>query len=154
MGLLKEFKNFALRGNVVDMAVGIIIGGAFGRIVTSLVNDIAMPLLGSLTGGGSFGSQFLWLGEREKPPTVEAAKATGEAYIAWGPFLQTTLDFLIMAVVIFAVIKAMNRARWYLEGEQPTAAPTSKTCEYCQSTISVKATRCPHCTSELPVPQA
>lgn len=109
MGLIQEFKKFALRGNVVDMAVGIIIGGAFGKIVSSLVGDIVMPLVGSLTGKGSLGNAFLWLGEGDKPATLEAAREAAGAYIAWGSFAQTTIDFLIIAVAIFAMIKIMNR---------------------------------------------
>ena len=111
MGIVKEFKEFALKGNLVDMAVGIVIGGAFGKIVSSLVGDVIMPLVGSLTGGGSFGSQFLWLGEGDKPATIEAAKESGQAFIGWGPFLQNTIDFLIIALAIFIVIKAMNTLR-------------------------------------------
>jgi large conductance mechanosensitive channel len=149
MGLLKEFKAFAMRGNVVDMAVGIIIGAAFGKIVTSMVNDIVMPLVGALTGGGSFGDQFVWLGAGDKPATIEAAKAAGQAYIAWGPFLQTTIDFLIIAFVIFLMIKAMNRATSAFQKPSEGPAPTTKDCPRCCSTIAIKATRCPNCTSEL-----
>ena len=111
MGLIKEFKDFAMRGNVVDMAVGIIIGGAFGKIVSSLVGDIIMPLVGALSGGGSLGSQFAWLGEGDRPASLEAARESGEAYIAWGSFAQTTLDFLIIALSIFMMIKIMNRVQ-------------------------------------------
>ncbi len=111
MGLIKEFKQFAMKGNVVDMAVGIIIGGAFGKIVQSMVNDIIMPVVGALGGGGSFGAKFLYLGDGEKPASIEAAKNAGAAYIAWGPFLQTTIDFLILAFAIFMMVKLMNRAQ-------------------------------------------
>ena len=97
MSLIKEFRDFAVKGNVVDMAVGIIIGAEFGRIVQSMVNDIIMPSIGTVAGRGSFGSQFAYLGKGEKPVSIELAKAAGEPYIAWGPFLQTTLDFLIVA---------------------------------------------------------
>ncbi len=151
MKILEEFKQFAMRGNVIDMAVGIVIGGAFGKIVTSMVNDIIMPLMGAITGGGSLGAQYLWLGDADKPPTIEAAKATGDAYIAWGPFAQTTLDFLIVAFAIFMMIKVMNQATNVLKKpkvETPTA-PTTKICEYCKSEVAIKATRCPHCTSQL-----
>lgn len=110
MTWLKEFRDFAMKGNVIDMAVGIIIGGAFGKIVSSLVNDIMMPVLGALAGKGSLGSQFLWLGTGDKPASIEAAKATGNAYIAWGPFAQTTIDFLIVAGAIFLFLKALNKA--------------------------------------------
>jgi len=108
MGLLKEFKDFAMRGNVVDMAVGIIIGGAFGKIVASLVGDIIMPMIGAFTGGGSLGSQFVWMGEADKPASLEAARESGEPFVAWGPFAQTTIDFLIIAASIFIMIKIMN----------------------------------------------
>lgn len=129
MGLLKEFKEFAMKGNVVDMAVGIIIGGAFGKIVTSLVNDVVMPVVGALTGGGSFGGRFLWLGEGDKPASLDLAQKSGEPYIGWGPFVQTTLDFMIVAAVIFLMIKAMNRLRDAVEGapgaeaSEPPAPP-------------------------------
>ncbi len=151
MGFIKEFKAFAMKGNVMDMAVGIIIGGAFGKIVASLVGDIIMPVVGSLTGGGSLGENFLWLGQAAKPATIAAAKETGEAYIAWGPFAQTTLDFLIVAFAIFMMIKVMNKAQSLAERkkEDAPAAATTKNCEFCQSTISIKATRCPNCTSQL-----
>lgn len=110
MGLIREFKEFAMKGNVVDMAVGIIIGGAFGKIVNSMVGDIIMPVVGALAGKGSFGSQFLYLGEGDKPASIEAAKAAGAPYIAWGPFVQTTIDFVILAFAIFMMIKLMNKA--------------------------------------------
>jgi len=155
MGLIKEFKEFAMKGNVMDMAVGIIIGGAFGKIVTSLVGDIIMPLVGAITGGGSLGDKLLYLGKLEEtdtgPITLERAKELGGAYINWGPFAQTTIDFLIIAFAIFMMIKIMNRARTLVEGEAEVKAPTKKDCEFCQTEISIKATRCPNCTSELSV---
>ena len=128
MSIFKEFKEFALKGNLVDMAVGIVIGGAFGKIVTSLVGDVIMPLVGSLTGGGSFGSQFIWLGEGDKPATVEAARESGQAFIGWGPFLQTTIDFFIVAASIFMVIKIMNtvRERFEREEEEKAAEPSDE----------------------------
>ena len=125
MKLLQEFKEFAMKGNVVDMAVGIIIGGAFGKIVNSMVNDIIMPLVGAMTGGGSFGNRFLWLGEGDAPGSLEAAKESGQAYIGWGPFVQTTIDFLIMAFAIFMMIKAMNRLREAVEGAPEEEAPAA-----------------------------
>lgn len=124
MSLLKEFRDFAMKGNVVDMAVGIIIGAAFGKIVSSLVSDIMMPLLGAVVGKGSFGTQFLWLGTADKPPSIEAAKASGEAYIAWGPFVQTTIDFLIVAFAIFMMVKAMNHAKSLFAAKE-AAAPAA-----------------------------
>lgn len=110
MGLLKEFRDFAMKGNVVDMAVGVIIGGAFGKIVNSLVKDIMMPVLGSMGGKGSFGQEFIYLGSGERPKSLELAEKSGEPYIAWGPFVQTTIDFLIVAIAVFAMIKVMNKA--------------------------------------------
>lgn len=109
MGIVKEFKDFAMRGNVMDMAVGVIIGGAFGKIVTSLVNDMIMPVVGALT-GGDFGSNFIWLGSGDKPASLKLAQESGEAYLAWGNFAQSIVDFLIIAVCIFMMIKVMNKA--------------------------------------------
>jgi len=127
MGLIREFREFAMKGNVVDMAVGIIIGGAFGKIVTSIVGDIIMPVIGALQKtGGSIGSRFLWLGSGEKPASLEAAKQSGEAYVAWGPFVQTTIDFLIVAFAIFMMLKVMNTAKSKMErkvAEAPAAPP-------------------------------
>jgi large conductance mechanosensitive channel len=118
MGMFKEFKEFAMRGNVVDLAVGIIIGGAFGKIVSSLVGDIVMPTVGALTGGTNFSDYYLWLGKGDKPATLTAAKASGQPFIGWGEFLQTTVDFVIVAFAIFLMVKAINTARAKLE-EQP-----------------------------------
>ena len=127
MGLMKEFKEFAMKGNVVDMAVGVIIGGAFGGIVKSLVGDIVMPVVGALTkSGGSLGSQFLWPAEGPKPESLQAAKEAGGAYIGWGPFAQTTLDFLIVAFAIFMIIKLMNKAQSLVEGEKPVEEKAPK----------------------------
>jgi large conductance mechanosensitive channel len=125
MGMLKEFKEFAMRGNVVDLAVGIIIGGAFGKIVTSLVGDIVMPLVGALTGGTNFTDYFLWLGKGDKPATLAAAKASGQPFIGWGEFLQTSVDFIVVAFAIFLMVKAINTARAKLEDapETPDAPP-------------------------------
>jgi large conductance mechanosensitive channel len=117
MSLVKEFRDFAMKGNVIDMAVGIIIGAAFSKIVTSLVNDIMMPLLGAVAGKGSFGTQFLWLGLGDKPASIEAAKSSGNPYIAWGPFVQATIDFLIVAFAIFLLVKGVNHARRVLAPE-------------------------------------
>jgi len=150
MGLIKEFKEFAMKGNVMDMAVGIISGGAFGKIVASLVGDIIMPVVGSLTGGGSLGDKYFWLSTGDDPGTLELVRKSDEAYIAWGPFAQTTLDFVIVAIAIFMMLKVMNKARSLAEGKKKEApAPTTKNCQYCQSSISIKATRCPQCTSQL-----
>ncbi len=128
--MLKEFKSFVMRGNVLDLAVAVIIGGAFGKIVASLVNDVIMPLIGALMGGINFS-------ELEAP--------VGNAIIKYGMFIQTVVDFLIVAFVIFLIIKAANT----MKKPAPAAAPTTKECPRCLSTINIKATRCPNCTSEL-----
>lgn len=123
MGMIQEFKEFAVRGNVVDLAVGIIIGGAFGKIVSSLVGDVVMPIVGALTGGTNFTDWFLWLGSGDKPATLAAAKETGEPFIGWGSFLQNMLDFLIIAFAVFLLVKAINTARAQLERKPEEAAP-------------------------------
>ena len=122
MGILKEFKDFAMKGNVVDMAVGIIIGGAFGKIVSSMVNDVIMPVVASLTGGSDFSQRFLWLGGDDKPATLAAAKESGGAYLGWGPFVQNVIDFLIVAAAIFVAVKVMNAMK-KKEEEAPKAPP-------------------------------
>jgi large conductance mechanosensitive channel len=142
--MLKEFKSFAMRGNVLDMAVGIIIGAAFGRIITSFVNDIIMPPIGLILGKVDFSSLFLNISGTSYP-TLAAAKAAGAATINYGLFLNTILDFLIVALVIFLMVRQVNR--W--NKPAPAAAPAVKDCPYCFSAIAPKATRCPNCTSEL-----
>jgi large conductance mechanosensitive channel len=142
--MFKEFKAFAMRGNVVDMAVGIIIGAAFGRIITSLVGDIIMPPLGLVLGKVDFSSLFVNISGTSYP-TLAAAKAAGAATINYGMFLNTVLDFLIVALVIFMLVRMVNR--W--NKPAPAAAPATKDCPYCFSAIALKATRCPNCTSEL-----
>ena len=139
MGMLKEFKEFAMKGNVVDMAVGIIIGGAFGKIVSSLVNDVIMPPIGMLLGNVDFSQLAITL--REK--TAEAEAVT----ISYGLFINTVINFLIVAFVIFMVIKQMNRMK--RKEEEVPKAPTTKDCPKCFSTIPIKAVRCPNCTSEI-----
>ena len=130
--MIKEFKEFVMRGNVLDLAVAVIIGGAFGKIVASLVNDILMPLIGLVLGGINF---------------YELELTVGEAVIKWGVFVQATVDFLIIALVIFLLVKTLNAAK---KKEEPAPTePTTKDCPYCFTTIAIKATRCPHCTSEL-----
>jgi large conductance mechanosensitive channel len=141
--MLKEFKEFAMRGNVIDMAVGIIIGAAFGRIVTSLVNDIIMPPIGLILGEVDFSSLFINL-TGASYASLQQAKAAGAATINYGLFLNAVLDFLIVAFVLFLLVRQINRLK-----RQPAAAPTSKECPYCLSSIPLKATRCPHCTSQL-----
>jgi large conductance mechanosensitive channel len=144
--MLKEFKEFIMRGNVLDMAIGIVIGGAFGKIVTSLVNDILMPPIGVLLGNVDFANLFINLSG--KPYALLAdAKAAGAATINYGLFLNTIIDFVIVAFVIFLLIRAVNRMR--REQEAAPAAPTTKECPYCLSSIPIKATRCANCTSQL-----
>jgi large conductance mechanosensitive channel len=137
MGMIKEFKEFAMRGNVVDMAVGIIIGGAFGKIVSSLVKDVIMPPVGLLLGNVDFSKLAITL--REKSEALEAVT------INYGLFINTLLDFVIVAFAIFMVIKQMNR----FKKPASAPAPATKDCPYRFSAIPIKATRCPHCTSEL-----
>jgi large conductance mechanosensitive channel len=145
MGMVKEFKEFAMRGNVVDMAVGIIIGGAFGKIVTSMVSDVLMPPIGALLGGVDFAS----LAIKVKDATVDAAgKTTPAVIISYGKFINTVLDFIIVAFCIFMVIKAMNALKTK-PAPAPAAAATTKECPRCFSTIPIKATRCPQCTSDV-----
>ena len=142
MSMLKEFKDFALRGNVVDMAVGVVIGAAFGKIVSSLVNNIIMPPLGYLLGGIDFSNLFLPL-FTAPVSTLAAAKELGIPVIAYGEFLNAVIDFLIIAFVIFIAIKQINRFF-------PKPAPKeARKCPYCKETIADDATRCPHCTAEL-----
>jgi len=148
---VKEFKEFAVKGNVVDMAVGVIIGGAFGKIVTSLVNDLFMPVIGLLTGGANVSGMFALLGKVPEgeavPKSIEEAAERGIATFNYGNFIQTVIDFILVALCIFLVIKAINKMK---KKEEPApAAPTTKDCPYCFSAVPLKATRCPHCTSEL-----
>jgi len=149
MGLVKEFKEFAMRGNVVDMAVGIIIGGEFGKIVTSMVNDIIMPPIGKAMGGVNFADKFINLGGGEYKSLAEA-KAAGAAVIAYGSFINVVIDFVIVAFCIFMMIKAMNTMKRRLErAPAAPAAPSTKECPQCLSTIPIKATRCAHCCAEV-----
>lgn len=146
--MLKEFKEFAMRGNVFDMAVGIIIGGAFGKIVTSFVNDILMPPIGLLIGGLDFANLFIAL-DGKSYASLQAAKEAGAATINYGVFINTVLDFIIVAFVIFLLVRQMNRLRRKQEAPAAPAEPTTKECPYCASTIPIKAKRCPYCTSQL-----
>ncbi|MBN1978667.1 MAG: large-conductance mechanosensitive channel protein MscL [Anaerolineae bacterium] len=140
----KEFKTFIARGNVVDLAVGVIIGAAFGKIVTSFVNDVLMPPIGLLLGSVNFANLFITLSGGAYA-TLEEAQAAGAVTINYGLFINTIIDFLIVAFVIFLVVKQVNR----LKKPTPPAEPTTKECPYCLSAIPIKATRCPHCTSEI-----
>ncbi len=150
MSIIKEFKIFALRGNVVDMAVGIIIGGAFGTIAKSLVTDIVMPPIGLMTGEVAFADKFLLLrqGEPAGPYlTLADAQAAGAVTMNWGVFVNNVVTFLIVAVAVFFLIRAINRLN---RKEDPLPEdPTTKVCDFCRTEIPIKASRCPHCTSEL-----
>ena len=149
--MLKEFKAFAMQGNVVDMAVGIIIGAAFGTIINSLVADVIMPPIGLLLGNIDFSNLFVVLKEGAKAPppyeSLTAAKAAGATSINYGIFINTIITFLIVAFAVFLLIRNINRLR--RQEETPPAVPTTKECSYCFSAIPIKATRCPHCTSDL-----
>jgi large conductance mechanosensitive channel len=142
--MFKEFKEFATKGNVLDMAVGIIIGAAFGKIIASLVSDILMPPIGLLLGKVDFSSLFINI-SGQSYPTVAAAKAAGAATINYGVFLDTIVSFLVVAFAIFLLIKQVNR----LKRQPPAPDPTTKACPFCASEIPLKASRCPHCTSQL-----
>jgi large conductance mechanosensitive channel len=142
--MLKEFKEFAMKGNVLDMAVGIIIGAAFGRIITSLVADVIMPPIGLVLGHVDFSNLFLNLSGTYYP-TLAAAKAANAATINYGTFINTVIDFLIVAFIIFMIVRQANR--W--NKPAPAVAPTTKDCPYCCSAIPLKASRCPNCTSEV-----
>ena len=142
--MLKEFKEFVIKGNVIDLAVGIIIGIAFGAIVTSLVNDIIMPPIGLLLGKINFSDLFINLSGTAYP-SLKAAKDAGAATINYGVFLNAVINFIIVAFVVFLLIKQVNR----MKKEPAPAEPNTKECKYCLSTIPIKATRCPHCTSQL-----
>jgi large conductance mechanosensitive channel len=148
--MLKEFREFAMRGNVVDMAVGIIIGAAFGTIVKSLVSDVIMPPLGLLLGNVDFSNLFIVLKESATAGSYSSladAKAAGAVTINYGVFIDTIISFVIVAFAVFLLIRNINKLK--RKQEAPPAEPTTKECPYCFSTISIKATRCPYCTSEL-----
>ncbi|MDR2240439.1 MAG: large conductance mechanosensitive channel protein MscL [Zoogloeaceae bacterium] len=144
--MISEFKEFAIKGNAVDLAVGVIIGGAFGKIVDSLVKDIVMPALGRLLGGSHFNHLYINLGDQVYE-TLEAAEKAGAPIIKYGAFINTVVDFLIIAFAIFATIKVMNRLK--RTEAAPPAEPATRECPYCLSAIPLKATRCPCCTSQV-----
>jgi large conductance mechanosensitive channel len=150
--MLKEFKEFALRGNVMDMAVGIVIGAAFGTIVKSLVEDVIMPPIGLLLGGVDFSDLFVVLRQGTQTPgpyvSLAAAKSAGAVTVNYGAFFNTVVSFLIVAFALFMVVKAMNELK-RKEAAAPPPAPSSKKCKFCVTDIPVQATRCPHCTSQL-----
>ena len=145
--MLKEFKDYAMRGNVIDMAIGIIIGAAFGKIVSSAVADVIMPPIGLLVGNVDFSNLFVSL-SGESYPSLAAAKAAGAPTVNLGVFFNTVLDFVIVAFVIFMLVKQINRLK-RKEEPAPATAPTTKDCPRCLMTIPLAATRCGHCTSEL-----
>lgn len=146
--MLKEFKEFISKGSVIDLAVGVIIGGAFSKIVSSLVDDIIMPLIGLLLGGADISNYFVTL-DGGKYATLAEAQEAGAATLNYGLFLNRIIDFLIIAFVLFLIIKAINKARALTKKPEAEAAPTTKVCPYCKSTIDINATKCPNCTSEL-----
>jgi large conductance mechanosensitive channel len=148
--MLKDFKEFAMRGNVLDMAVGIIIGAAFGGIVNSLVSDVIMPPIGLILGNIDFSNFFLVLKEGKVAgpyASIAAAKAAGAVSINYGVFVNTIVSFIIVAFAVFLLIRGVNKLR--RQEEAPPAVPTTKECTYCFTSIPIKAVRCPHCTSEL-----
>ena len=149
MGLqmLKEFREFAMKGNVVDLAVGVVIGAAFGKIVDSLVKDILMPPIGLLLGGVDFSNLFLVLGGGGPFPSLKAAQDAGAATLNYGVFINAIINFMIIAFALFMVVKAMNRLK--REAPAPAPAPTEKECPQCATSIPIKAKRCPHCTSNI-----
>lgn len=147
--MLKEFKQFAIKGNMIDLAVGMIIGTAFNKLVSSLVNDMIMPLLGLLTGKLDFSKLYIALDGKSYASLAEAEEL-GVACFKYGSFLAGVLDFLIMAFVVFLFVKWINRLRTMGREPEPVKAPTTKVCPFCKSEIAIEATRCPHCTSEQP----
>ena len=146
--MLKEFKQFAIKGNMIDLAVGMIIGTSFNKIVSSLVNDMIMPLLGIFTGKIDFAKLFIAL-DGNTYETLAAAEEAGVACFKYGAFLAGLLDFLIMAFVVFLFVRGINKLRDANKEPEAPKAPTTKVCPFCKSEISIEATRCPHCTSEL-----
>ncbi len=149
-GFLKEFKEFAMRGNVIDLAVGVIIGGAFQKIVTSLVNDIIMPLISLAMKGADFASKFIALDGGDYA-TIEEATEAGAAILTYGNFIAVIIDFLIMAFVIFLLVKGLNKLATIgnKKEEEAPAEPTTKVCPFCKSEIAIDATKCCHCTSDV-----
>ena len=145
---MQEFKTFAIKGNMIDLAVGMIIGTSFNKIVSSLVNDMFMPLLGVFTGKIDFSKLFIAL-DGNTYETLAAAEEAGVACFKYGAFLAGVMDFLIMAFVVFIFVKQINKLRDMNKEPEAPKAPTTKTCPFCKTEINIEATRCPHCTSEL-----
>ena len=150
-GILKEFKDFAVKGNVIDMAVGIIIGGAFSPIVNSLVKDIIMPPIGYVLGNVDFSNLYIPITQTDvQYATLKDAQAAGVVSINYGLFINTLISFLIVSFAVFLLVKGINKLRAEKKVEEAApAAPTTKECPYCFSTINIKATKCPHCASEI-----
>lgn len=146
--MLNEFKQFAIKGNMIDLAVGMIIGTSFNKIVSSLVNDMIMPLLGIFTGKIDFAQLYIPL-DGKTYESLAAAEEAGAACFKYGAFLAGLLDFLIMAFIVFLFVRGINKLREMNKEPEAPKAPTTKTCPFCKSEISIEATRCPHCTSEL-----
>lgn len=147
-GFIAEFKKFIMRGNVIDLAVGVIIGGAFQSIVKSLVDDIFMPIISLATKGIDFSNWFIAL-DGNKYGTLAQAQEAGAAVISYGNFISAVINFIIMAFIIFLFVKAINNLAEKTKKAEEPAAPTTKKCPYCMSEIDIEATKCPHCTSSL-----
>ncbi len=147
-GFIAEFKKFIMRGNVIDLAVGVIIGGAFQSIVKSLVDDIFMPIISLATKGIDFSNWFIAL-DGNKYGTLAQAQEAGAAVISYGNFISAVINFIIMAFIIFLFVKAINTLAEKTKKAEEPAAPTTKKCPYCMSEIDIEATKCPHCTSSL-----
>ena len=146
----KEFRDFIARGNVMDLAVGVIIGAAFGKIVTTMVEGVMMPPIGMALGNVDFSSLFQVLdASKGTPASLADAKARGVPVIAYGQLINDVITFLIVALCVFVIVKQVNRIKSAVDRPAPAAAAVTKECPYCASTISVKATRCPQCTSQL-----
>lgn len=156
-GFINEFKTFIMRGNVIDLAVGVIIGGAFQAIVNSLVNDVVSPVISLATKGINFADKFVVLTADEVTfATVEAAKEAGYATLNYGSFITAVINFIIMATVIFLLVKGINKVSSIgkKKEEEAPAAPTTKICPFCKSEISIEAVKCPNCTSDIPTEEA
>ncbi|SEL49471.1 large conductance mechanosensitive channel [Butyrivibrio sp. ob235] len=147
-GFANEFREFIMRGNVMDLAVGVIIGGAFQSIINSLVNDIIMPVISVLTGGIDFSNWFVSL-DGSKYSNLAAAQEAGAATLNYGVFITAVINFLLMALVIFCIVKSLNKVSEKVKKEQEEEAPTTKICPHCKSEINIEATKCPCCTSDL-----
>ena len=146
--VFKEFREFALKGNVMDLAVGVMVGGAFNKIVSSLVNDIFMPFIGLITGGRNLSGAFLAL-DLQSYPSIEAAAAAGVGTLNYGQFCQTVIDFLLTALCVFVVIKTVNKLGHLRKQTEAAPKPQPRLCPFCKMEIAKEATRCPHCTSEI-----